>query len=115
MVARLKEKYENEVRPALMKEFNYHSVMEVPRLTKVVVNIGLGEALQNAKALDAAVGDITTITGQHPQVRRARKSIATFKLRAPPREIPPIGNIEFIIIHQGTGKVSIDEKLLNFF
>ena len=79
---RLKEKYRREVVPALMKEFGYRNVMEVPRLEKIVVNVGVGEALQNAKALDHAVQDIATITGQRPIVTRAKKSIAGFKLRA---------------------------------
>lgn len=78
---RLKDSYRNEVVPALMKEFGYSNVMEVPRLTKIVVNVGVGEALQNAKALDHTVEDITTITGQRPVVTRAKKSIAAFKLR----------------------------------
>ena len=78
---RLKDSYRNEVIPALMKEFGYRSVMEVPRLEKIVVNVGVGEALQNAKALDHTVQDITTITGQQPIVTRAKKSIASFKLR----------------------------------
>ncbi len=78
---RLKEKYKREVVPALMKEFGYRNVMEVPRLEKIVVNVGVGEALQNPKALDHAVQDIATITGQHPIVTRAKKSIAGFKLR----------------------------------
>jgi large subunit ribosomal protein L5 len=77
----LKERYKNEVAPALMKSLNLNNVMEVPRVTKVVVNIGLGEALDNAKAIDAAVGDLTSITGQKPVVTKARKSIANFKLR----------------------------------
>jgi len=72
----------DEIRPALMKEFGYRNTMEVPRLVKVVVNVGLGEALQNAKALDAASQDIAKITGQRPVITRARKSIANFKLRA---------------------------------
>lgn len=79
---RLKERYLKEVIPAMQKEFGYQNVMQVPRLTKVVVNVGLGEALQNAKALDAAVKDIATITGQKPIITRAKKSIATFRLRA---------------------------------
>jgi len=79
---RLKDRYRNEVIPALMKEFNYRNAMEVPRIEKIVVNVGVGEALQNAKALDHAVQDIATITGQRPIVTRARKSIAGFKLRA---------------------------------
>ena len=78
---RLKDSYRNEVIPALMKEFGYRNVMEVPRLEKIVVNVGVGEALQNAKALDHTVQDITTITGQQPIVTRAKKSIAGFKLR----------------------------------
>ena len=77
----LKERYQNEVVPALMKTLNLDNVMEVPRVEKVVVNIGLGEALDNAKALDAAVVDLTAITGQKPIVTKARKSIANFKLR----------------------------------
>lgn len=77
----LREHYRNEVAPALMKALNLSNVMEVPRITKVVINIGLGEALENAKALDAAVGDMVQITGQKPVVTKARKSIAAFKLR----------------------------------
>ena len=77
----LKERYQKEVAPALMKALNLSNVMEVPRITKVVVNIGLGEALDNPKALDAAVGDLVTITGQKPVVAKARVSIAAFKLR----------------------------------
>ncbi len=79
---RLRDRYQAEIAPRLREEFGYANVMQIPRIEKIVVNVGLGEALQNAKALDAAVGDIATITGQHPIVRRARKSIATFKLRA---------------------------------
>ena len=78
----LKEKYRNEVILALMKEFSLSNTMQVPRVEKVVVNIGLGEALDNAKAMDGAVSDLTTITGQRPVVTRARKSIANFKLRS---------------------------------
>jgi large subunit ribosomal protein L5 len=77
----LKERYQNEVVPALMKTLDLGNIMEVPRIDKVVVNIGLGEALDNAKALDAAVVDLTSITGQKPIVTKARKSIANFKLR----------------------------------
>jgi large subunit ribosomal protein L5 len=77
----LKERYNEEVVPALMKELNLSNVMQVPRIDKVVVNIGVGEALDNAKSLDAAVGDLTQITGQKPVVTKARKSIAAFKLR----------------------------------
>jgi large subunit ribosomal protein L5 len=78
---RLLERYRQEIAPTLMKEFSYANAMELPQVKKVVVNIGLGEALSNAKALDAAVKDLTTITGQKPLVRKAKKSIATFKLR----------------------------------
>jgi len=81
MAPRLKEKFQNEVSPALMQEFKYTSIMQVPRLQKVVLNIGMGEALQNNKALDAAVGDLTAITGQKPVITKAKKSIANFKLR----------------------------------
>jgi large subunit ribosomal protein L5 len=84
---RLKDRYRKEMVPALMEEFGYRNVMEVPRLQKIVVNVGLGEALQDIKALDAATRDITTITGQKPIITRARKSIASFKLR----EGNPIG------------------------
>lgn len=79
---RLKESYANDVVPALRQEFGYKNVMQVPRLEKIVVNIGLGEAVANAKAIDAAVGDLQQITGQKPVVTRAKKSIAAFKLRA---------------------------------
>jgi len=77
----LKEQYQNDVIPTLMDEFDYSSVMQVPRITKVVVNVGLGEALDNAKAIEFATNDITAITGQKPIVTRAKKSIASFKLR----------------------------------
>jgi len=77
----MQEKYNNEVAPALRKAFNYKNVMQIPRIQKVVVNIGLGEAMDNPKALEAAVGDLTTITGQKPIMTKARKSIANFKLR----------------------------------
>ncbi|MCC6799259.1 MAG: 50S ribosomal protein L5 [Anaerolineae bacterium] len=78
---RLQEKYRNEVAPALMEEFSYESVMQVPRITKVVINIGVGEALDNAKALDGAVEDVRRIAGQQPVITKARKSVAAFKLR----------------------------------
>jgi large subunit ribosomal protein L5 len=77
----LKERYENEVVPALYKSLNLSNIMQVPHVEKVTVNIGLGEALDNAKALDAAVADLNQITGQKPVVTKARKSIANFKLR----------------------------------
>ncbi len=78
---RLKDSYRNEVIPALMKELGYRNVMKVPRLEMIVVNVGVGEPLHNAKALDHVVQDITIITGQRPIVTRAKKSIAGFKLR----------------------------------
>jgi len=81
-MARLMEYYRQEVVPALMREFNYGNVMQAPRLHKVVVNVGVGEAIQNARALDAVVRDIRLITGQHPVIRRAKRSVAAFKLRA---------------------------------
>ena len=81
-MARLQETFRNEVVPQLMTEFNYSNVMQVPQVKKIVVNIGLGEAVTNARAVEAAVGDLTSITGQKPVVTRAKKSIAAFKLRA---------------------------------
>jgi large subunit ribosomal protein L5 len=81
MTTRLQERYASTVKPALMQEFGYTNPMQVPRLDKIVVNMGVGEAVQDAKKIDAAVGDLTAITGQHPVVIRARRSIATFKLR----------------------------------
>ena len=77
----LKERYQEDISPALMKSLNLGNVMEVPRLEKMVANIGVGEALENARALEAAVADLTTITGQKPIVTKAKKSIANFKLR----------------------------------
>ena len=81
MTTRLQERYESTVKPALMQEFGYQNPLQVPKLEKIVVNMGVGEAVQDAKKIDAAVGDLTAITGQHPVVIRARRSIATFKLR----------------------------------
>ncbi len=80
-VSGLRRRYLDDVAPALRREFGYANPMQIPRLEKVVVNIGLGEAIQNAKALDAAVGDLTRITGQKPIVTRAKRSIAQFRLR----------------------------------
>jgi large subunit ribosomal protein L5 len=87
MPPRLEERYRKEILPTLIREFGYQNVMQAPRLQKVVVNIGVGEAIGNAKALDGAVKDLTAIAGQKPFVRKAKKSIATFKLR----EGMPIG------------------------
>jgi len=80
-VPRLKERYRSDIVPAMMKEFDYNNVMQVPSLEKVAVNIGLGEALQNSKAIEAATGDLAIMTGQKPVVTQARKSIAIYKLR----------------------------------
>ncbi|WP_421382661.1 50S ribosomal protein L5 [Bacillus salacetis] len=84
---RLKAKFNDEITPALMSKFNYKSVMQVPKLEKIVVNMGVGDAVQNAKALDTAVEELTLITGQKPVVTKAKKSIAGFRLR----EGMPIG------------------------
>ena len=81
MAARLKEHYLNEVAPALMKKFNYKSVMQIPKLDKIVINVGCGEARDNPKALDAVISDIQQITGQRPVICKAKKSVANFKLR----------------------------------
>jgi large subunit ribosomal protein L5 len=80
-VARLRDRYNNEIKGALQEKFKYENVMEIPRLEKVVVNMGLGEAIQNPKALDAALADLTAISGQKPIVTKAKKSIAAFKVR----------------------------------
>ena len=78
---RVYEKYLNEVKPELMKKFNYTSVMQAPKLDKIVINMGVGDAMSNSKALDAAVEDLAAITGQKPLITKAKKSIAVFKLR----------------------------------
>ena len=78
---RVQEKYLNQVKPALIETFKYKSVMQVPKLDKIVINMGVGDAMSNAKALDAAVEDLTQITGQKPIITKAKKSIAAFKLR----------------------------------
>ncbi len=84
---RLQEKYRKEITPSLMEKFNYSSIMETPKISKIVINIGAGDAVQNPKVLDNAVSELTQITGQKPVVTRAKKSIATYKLR----EGMPIG------------------------
>ena len=86
-MARLKDEYKASVAPALMNKFNYKSVMQIPKLDKVVINVGAGEAKDNSKAIDAIMEDLGKITGQHPIVCRAKKSVANFKLR----EGMPIG------------------------
>ncbi len=80
-MARLRETYKNEIAPALMKKFSYKSVMQIPKIEKVVINVGCGDARDNAKAIDAVLEDIASITGQKPVVTKARKSVANFKLR----------------------------------
>ena len=87
MAARLKEAYKSEVAPALMKKFEYKSVMQIPKLDKIVLNVGCGEARENSKVVDAIINDLSVITGQKPIVCRAKKSVANFKLR----EEMPIG------------------------
>ncbi|MNK64188.1 50S ribosomal protein L5 [compost metagenome] len=87
MAARLKERYLNEVSPALVQKFNYTTVMQVPKIEKVVINMGVGDAVSNSKVLDSAVNDLQLISGQKPVITRAKKSIAGFKLR----ENMPIG------------------------
>ncbi|RXT05356.1 50S ribosomal protein L5 [Ammoniphilus sp. CFH 90114] len=87
MAARLNDLYKDKIVPALMSKFGYNSIMQVPKIEKIVINMGVGEAVANAKALDGAVADLTAITGQKPVVTRAKKSIAGFRLR----EGMPIG------------------------
>jgi large subunit ribosomal protein L5 len=87
MAARMKERYLNEITPALMQKFNYTTVMQVPKIEKIVINMGVGDAVQNSKVLDAAVNDLQLIAGQKPVITKAKKSIAGFKLR----ENMPIG------------------------
>ena len=106
MVSRLKEKYEKEVVPELMSKFGYRNVMQVPKLSKIVLNIGLGEAIQNPKALEAAEKDLAAISGQHPVITRAKKSIAAFKLRAG----MPIG---MMVTLRGRRMYDFFDKLVN--
>ena len=105
-MARLKEKYLNEVIPAMQQKFNYKNVMEIPKLEKVTINIGLGAAVQNPKALDAAVNDLTLIAGQKPVITRAKKSIAAFKVR----EGMPVG---VKVTLRGERMYEFVDKLLN--
>ncbi|TCO75003.1 50S ribosomal protein L5 [Marinisporobacter balticus] len=100
MTARLKDKYNNEVAKALMEKFGYKSVMEIPKVEKVVLNMGLGDAKDNAKLLEVAVGELATITGQKPIITRAKKSVANFKVR----EGMPVGS-----------KVTLRGKKMNEF
>ena len=103
---RLKQRYREEIAPALMQEFSYANVMEAPRVEKVVLNIGLGEATQDAKVLDAASSDLATITGQKPVITRAKRSIANFKVR----EGNPIG---IMVTVRGNQMWEFLDRLLN--
>lgn len=103
---RMKDKYREEIVPAMLKDFGYSNVNQVPRITKVVVNVGLGEALQNAKALERASGDIATITGQQPVITKAKKAIAVFRLR----EGNPVG---VKVTLRGTRMWDFLDRLLN--
>ena len=106
MTPRLKQRYRDEIAPALLREFAYRNVVQVPRVLKVVLNIGLGEATQNAKALDAASEDLATITGQKPVITRAKRSIANFKIR----EGNPIG---LMVTVRGDRMWEFLDRLLN--
>jgi len=106
LTPRMKERYQQEIVPALMAEFAYRNVMQVPRVQKVVVNIGLGEATKNAQALEAAEKDLAAITGQHPVVTRARRPISGFKLR----KGMPIG---MMVTLRGKRMYDFLDKLLN--
>lgn len=105
-MSRLKERYKTEIIPKMMELYGYKNVMQVPRLVKVVINIGVGEAIQNAKVLDAAEVDLVAISGQHPVITRARKSIAAFKLR----EGMPIG---MKVTLRGERMFDFIDKLIN--
>lgn len=107
MTARLRVKYDKEVIPSLMKEFKYKNVMQVPKLEKIVLNMGVGEAVKDIKVMDAAVRDMTMIAGQKPVVTKARKSIATFKLRAG----MPIG---CMVTLRGPKMYEFFDRLVNF-
>jgi len=105
-VTRLKEVYKKEIVPGMIKRYGYKNIMQVPRVEKVVLNIGVGEAIQNAKALEAAEGDIVTISGQHPVTTRSRKSISAFKLR----EGMPVG---LKVTLRGTRMYEFLDRLMN--
>ncbi|MCK4962946.1 MAG: 50S ribosomal protein L5 [Anaerolineales bacterium] len=107
MTQRLKEQYSKEVLPQLMKDFSYKNIMQAPKLDKIVINIGVGEAVSDMKLLDGAVTDLTAITGQKPVIRRAKKSIATFKLR----EGMPIGTK---VTLRGVRMYEFFDRLVNF-
>ena len=103
---RLKEKYDKEIAPALMERFKYKSVMEIPKLEKIVINMGLGEAKDNPKAIESAVGDLSKITGQKPVVTKSKKSIAAFKIREGM-------NIGCKVTLRGTKMYAFADKLVN--
>ncbi len=105
-MARLKEKYRKEIIPTLMERYGYKNIMQVPRLEKIVLNIGVGEAIQNSKALEAAEKDLATISGQHPVTTHAKKSIAAFRLR----EGMPIG---LKVTLRGERMYELFDKLVN--
>lgn len=105
-MSRLKDKYTNEVAKAMMEKFGYKNVMEIPKVEKIVLNMGVGEAVGNPKALDAAIADMTTIAGQKPVVTRAKKSLAAFKIR----EGMPIGAK---VTLRGTRMYQFMDKLMN--
>lgn len=105
-MARLKEKYQTEVTKAMMEKFGYQNVMEIPKVEKIIINMGVGEAVGNPKTLDAAVGDMTIIAGQKPVITRAKKSIAAFKIR----QGMPIGAK---VTLRGTRMYQFLDKLIN--
>lgn len=107
MIPRMKEQYKKEIVAALIKEFKYKSIMQVPKISKIVLNIGLGEAVRDAKVIDAATRDMTKIAGQKPIVTKAKKSIATFKLR----EGMPIG---CAVTLRGNRMYEFYDRLVNF-
>lgn len=107
MAARLKERYEREIAPVLRTQFEFRNPMQVPRISKIVVNMGVGEAVQDIKNMEAAQQDLATITGQKPAVRRARKSISNFKLRAG----MPVG---CMVTLRGDRMYEFMDRLLNF-
>lgn len=106
-MARLKDIYKKDILPAMVKEFKYKNTMQAPKIEKVVINVGLGEAVQDIKVVDSAVNDITAITGQKPVVTKAKKSIATFKLR----EGMPIG---CMVTLRGERMYEFLDRFLNF-
>ena len=103
---RLKEKYNNEIAPALKEQFKYKSVMEIPKLEKIVINMGLGEVKENPKAIESAISDLTLITGQNPIVTKAKKSVAAFKLREGM-------NIGCKVTLRGLKMYAFEDKLIN--